>query len=480
MSKQIIFARARPSAICIVEQYAYQIDISALSDAQFTDAPVGLVKIVVPYDGYKYFTRQAMADVEIQFPQIRHPQQINSQIKARIGYLSLIEHDRTNLDDKYNLTLNHNILPLDVMVHNNELHWPHSLLSDRLASEIVIHYKPKRPDFPLLTIKARVSDTNSISEEEYHLFPEKKAISSTIMQQVSEQVGFERDLILEFELLLELPYSYKFLCKDIHPKLTQMGITWPVATSHRLVRLKLEGIEHPFVYNPDKSVVEWANIQFSLKEYQEGKETCLYTTPTIQLYVNEPGELYQWPQLYGDVEVEIPCLLSGLQAGYFDVLGVYQADTTIEQKTVINANLILNVEECFEQRLFSPQQHLQFPEVILEPVRRSDITMLLKDERFTCLVLKTPNPEQAYLIKATRPEGAGELTLWILVEGIPSQTTRERHIPGGESFTTNLKTGNTIVYMRGQLRGDSKRVVHVMNEIHEKLKDRFRHVQVNE
>ena len=231
-------------------------------------------------------------------------------------------------------------------------------------------------------------------------------------------------------------------------------------------------------------VLQWGNIHFEPVEIIQGKNVLCYRTPFIELRIDEPGELYKQFELNGKVLVEIPCLLSGLQAGYFDVSGKYYPEIKIELKSLVSIEMNLLIIDSFEQRHFSPQQQLQFPELILDELRLADIVMLLKDERFTIhsnpLNNETIVPKGKHLITASRPEGADRLTLWIVVDGTPSNTTREREIPGGEVFTTDLETGNTTIYIRGQLARDGQRVVKVINQIHNRLKERFRHVRVIE
>ena len=112
-------------------------------------------------------------------------------------------------------------------------------------------------------------------------------------------------------------------------------------------------------------------------------------------------------------------------------------------------------------------------------MRVEDIKTLFEDQGFKHKTLEL-NPMTRYLIEGRRQEGAGELVLWMLVEGTRSQTTRQKEIPGGETFTTRLETGNMVIHLRGQLQGDSGRLVGVMNEIQTLLKERFRHVSTIE
>jgi hypothetical protein len=144
------------------------------------------------------------------------------------------------------------------------------------------------------------------------------------------------------------------------------------------------------------------------------------------------------------------------------------------------------LDECFAQKKFSPEQHLQFPDVVLNDLRLADIIMLLRDKKFEPTdktgkwVLADDIDEatklQQYVIQARRNEGTRELMLWLFIQGIEAGTRRERRIVGWEKYTTDLPAGSIVIHIRGRLEGDSKRVVQVINEIQMQLKQQFRHV----
>src|SRR5690606_36207379 len=120
----------------------------------------------------------------------------------------------------------------------------------------------------------------------------------------------------------------------------------------------------------------------------------------------------------------------------------------------------LRVDECFADKRYSPQQHLQFPGIIHDEFRLADVLMLLKDKRFE---VEQPYESQRqellddvgyqHIIEATRDEGTGKLTLWLLLQGTPSETIRERETNGKALDRTQLPTGQTIIYMHGGLEG---------------------------
>jgi hypothetical protein len=164
----------------------------------------------------------------------------------------------------------------------------------------------------------------------------------------------------------------------------------------------------------------------------------------------------------------------------------------IEMRTLIHVDFKLLAMQLFQRRYFSPYQHLQFPNIELNKMRLADIVLLLQDLRFETnskqVILEDgekPNTKQGnnpkqWLITGKRTEGARTLKLWIVTEGISSGTQREKEIPGKEKYTTSLATGSMKLYIRGQIEEDMDRIIRVINQIHEKLKERFQHVMVIE
>lgn len=482
MSYSNIFVRAIPKTIRLTERYSYKVVMSNLFQTDPMPNPTGLIEVITPYDGWRYFTRNALKDLLIQTRFLTN-NEINS--KAQIGHLSLVHHENTNLDQLLPLSIKNNTLPLRIPVmrlstNSGELNWPYNFYSDKQSAQIIISYIPQLLEYLPLSVDSFVFDEDAMADR-WELIEPSHEYENPVIKRISRQISFEGSLIFQFQFFLEIPRERAENIPSL-PQLTQMNLDWPVATSYRRVHLRVNGKVHPFIYNPLLSALQWGDISFEPTRMSSSRSIYRYETPLIELHVDEPGELYKQAELTGKAIVEIPCLLSGLQAGYFDVLGVYRPEIKIEHKTIVATDLRLFISDSFEQRSFSPQQQLQFPELILDELRLTDIIMLLKDERFTIhnnpLNKEFLSPKGKHLITASRSEGSETLRLWIVVDGTPSNTTREREIPGGEIFTTSLETGNTTLHIRGQLARDSQRVVNIINQIHNRLKERFRHVRI--
>jgi hypothetical protein len=478
MTQPTIFARTRPSVIRLTERYVYQAEVSSNPHTERRGAPTGLIEVIVPYDGHEHFSAKAIEDVERQLPDAW----AQERVEARVGYLGLTDHTHTNLEERFNLSLHHNVLPLDLPVQGEGLQGPDGLRDDRHACYITYDYNPEWLETTPLGLSANIFDEEIIREALVDTQEGQTTALESIAQEVAQQVPFSRSLIFAFDLELALPGRVGRAQDNQPPLLTYMALEWPVATSHRSVHLAVGEEERPLAYNPERGVIEWGDVSFKSFGKAEGTDLYAYRTPTITLFVDQPGELYRRERLSGQVRVEMPRLLSALKVQHFDAMG-QEKGVQQEYCSVLTADVVLYLEDCFERKVLSPYQHLQFEGVILDEMRVADIVTLLEDQGFTPRYRELAAQRSGmkrYLVQGIRPEGPGKLTLWMLVEGTHSQTTRRKQIPGGQTFTTQLETGNVVIYMRGQLRGDSARLVGMMNEIQALLKERFRHVSTIE
>lgn len=293
------------------------------------------------------------------------------------------------------------------------------------------------------------------------------------------------------------------------------------------------------LFNPEKPSISWGRLplQMEAKEEEDEGEEIIYKSQQMWLMVEEPAEFFDTNFLEGSFKVTMPMLLSGMHLekskwaeGLTTRLGVRRSNAEwepdISQKSDITVGFKANILELFQQRKYSPFQMIYFPDLVLNDRRIADILNLLNDLHFRFLNYsdKLPqlsvelngengangaanghalngnsangNPQNGHhyythngaaqngveetvkkhLIYAEREEGAGKLQLWFVLEGESAKSTREKSILGDHTFKTDYFSGNTSVYIRGQLSGDSDRVIDVISDIHTKLKERFRHV----
>ena len=114
-----LYARAAPEKVEITEEYSVTQEIS--TNPVWEPGPAeGRVEIVVPYDGEKYFTREAADDVK------KGIQTRTGEGTAMVGQLLLSDYSKTGeLRSVMRLHRNSGVIPIEVPVPDP---WPRSRL----------------------------------------------------------------------------------------------------------------------------------------------------------------------------------------------------------------------------------------------------------------------------------------------------------------------------------------------------------------
>jgi hypothetical protein len=293
-----------------------------------------------------------------------------------------------------------------------------------------------------------------------------------------------------FQVRLVLPAHLGVHYENNPPHISQMTLAWPIATPYRLANLRAGfSLYPPIIYDPESDHLEWVDVPLKFQRKDDVRQLHTFSSDWVFLEISEPIEIYQALELSGKATIELDGLFSGLDLDYCLDTEAISTPVPITYHTVLANEFTLNLEEGLELKYYSPRQHLHFPGVVLDEMRVTDIVMLLEDKGFELKKNEwkkqspTDNPDsnensgkRLYVIEAARVEGARELALFMLIQGSNTGTTREREISGKAKYTTPLPTGATTIYIRGQLQGDSKRAVNVINEIQKQLKEQFRHV----
>jgi hypothetical protein len=104
-----IRARAWLETARIEERYQYSQEISLNADVRPEGEPTGLIKLVLHYDGDRYFTRQAHRDVT----DARHGGASPAD-EAIVGFLALTDYEKTGLEGSLGLQANYGSVPVRV------------------------------------------------------------------------------------------------------------------------------------------------------------------------------------------------------------------------------------------------------------------------------------------------------------------------------------------------------------------------------
>lgn len=502
-SRRTLFARALPSEIRIEETYPYvarvrsvpQVLLPPHQSGEVGPAPAeGLIEVCVPYDGQRFFGPRAVRDVSHH--SLSSVALDEGELHAQVGHLIVRQYGRIKLAGSDLLALD-GVVPVSIPVRGDLLAAGGELSAGRKEARVRLTYEPERPHTPPLHVTMAVSDEEALYEIQRQLQAAEKVgdlkgvqrLWAELARQMGRKAEFAPALRLSFDVQLELPATVGLADDPDPPQLKLLWLRWPGVPSYRRVQLFVEDHAgqmqpHPLSYEPTSGRLQWGGLRFLPPPGETSNGFYNYHAPRMILQVREPGELLGAGELAGNVVVEIPRLFSGLELQYFDALGE-SYPVNIRATSRLEMALGLDVEDCFNRRRFSPYHYLQFPGVQLNQMRLGDIIAQLESIQFT--VPGEPvdiTPDEAsvqqgigreYLLAATRAEGAGQLWLWLRVS---DRLLRGEwlHDAGDNDHPSLHLHGDThmTIAIRSELDGASHAPVQVLNQLHDRLKRRFR------
>jgi hypothetical protein len=455
-------ARARVKRAQIRELYFYRQEISENAARHREKAPKGRIKLVLPYDGDRYFSRQARRDID----HVHRP-----GAEALIGHLVLTGSEHANLDGLLDEGPTHGSVPIKAQISGlADPGEPDPLVADRSACVFSHNYVPDTGHFKVdpVDVDARLRDPDDAGFSDVDVDRDFNGKRLQIMR----QVGFLPELELHMTVRLVIPREQ---AAGARAKVRQVFISWPTHTSLRALRLKVGMINHPIRYNPKREGLEWSDITMELEpEADPGAgELLTFASPEMTLVIPQPGELYQELSLGGEVKVAVNRLLSGLDARLYDATGTMRGQPRVALQSLVSTKFDLTLGDAFARRTLSPHQQLHFDEVIPAETRIDDVMMALKNLGFRATdPWPDRGPEKRWLF-AQRPEGPDLLRLALYVEGKQHKSRRHRTVPGGMTYRTELDSGEMRIYAYGWMARSSRPVVQEMNALRVALRERF-------
>ena len=446
-----IYARAAVENAELTECYTYDQEISRNASKTTRGRPTGHIKLDIPYDGHKYFTRQARADIESAAKDGR----IKPDTEAVIGHLLLTNYGNTDLDTMLDLSDRYGAVPIRVPVGaNGSTSRMDHLTSDRQTCVIAYDYAPssQRPRLHPIDVQIELLDPDSLGSLPLEFPKERHDGINDIIPSMTQQVNFRPYLWLLMTVSLHLP------CKsrdhNLRPKITKMSLDWPTITSLDALSLTVSGNDVPLRYNPETRSLEWSDLSIASADDDpdDTSDIQLYRNSKILLVIKQPGELYQQPSLDGQVEVEVPgYLMSGLECRLYGATGSLSRITTPKLVCKISTRIHLILDDAFAKRTFSPWQHLYFDEIVPEEARIRDIVTALEDRGFLIESQTLLNDRQDLFLVARRREGPDFMIMWLLIERRRYQTERANKVPGGHTYKSVFESGELRVFIRGTL-----------------------------
>lgn len=508
-TRRTLFARALPGEIRIEETYPYLARVgggahvapqatgndNSGSGAVGRQAGQGYVEVRVPYDGQQFFGEAALGDVRRAVAR-RAAAQLDppdETLEARVGHLVVQDFGRSNLAQNSDLS-SWNAVDVAVPVLGQGVESLENLQQGRLEGRWRLDYRPELPWPAPIQVDVIVTDEEALywlqndiktaeGKKDYKLVEQKRR---ELADRLGQKAEFRPGLRILFDVRLELAAPVGMADDPAPPELKLFSLEWPGMASYRRLLLCAEDQDgkmqpYPITFEPVTRRLQWGGLRFSPSTPADEKGRYVYRAPRMELQIRDAGELLDAPPLNGRIRIEIPKLLSGLKLHYFDSLGAHKQVPTRE-KSVLDVALALDVVGCFEQRIFSPYQYLQFPGMVLDQMKLGDIIALLESMQFDIEgkpeEIMEPSGDQApmrrdYLVTAKRAEGPGAFWLWLRVGGLSLHTERLRESDNGDSHKTLRGSGDLTIALRGEMAGSSRLSVEILNELHERLKQRF-------
>lgn len=477
-----VFARARPESVTIEETFGYEQEISRNRFVRRRGLPTGRVAIAMPYDGYEYFTRDAVKDVEFHLQ--RHGSE--DDVQALIGHLVLSNYQDTDLPEVLDFVGGHGSVPLRVPVRSAVLDDIGVLVADRHEYRREVDYAPAgdRPELLPIRVSVELEDPDNTDLPRIDADSNVEKLDD-VAGKIMQYIGFQPILRLDMQVHLTLPSRRGHTPQA--PIVRRVAVELPTITSlaPSSLRLLVSGRRADVQHNPENRSLEWFDVMTrSIGDAGEG-EPWRFESLSMSMTIREPGELFARDALVVEVDVEVPGeLLSGTDARLFDALGRLHRRNNkgpLAISSVIKSRCTVVLRDAFARRLLSPYQSFHFDEIIPDELRVADIATALGDQRFEVVTWALPDTESKgglrQFLFAERTEGSDTMELWVFVEGRRHTTERRSQQSGGRRYTSTFDSGDLRIFIRGQARRDTRDLIHEINELQLALRDRFRRLK---
>lgn len=498
----MIFARAVPEKAKVTETYEVDQVISVNPQRTQGRQHTGRIEITVPYDGLRYFTRQAAKDVE----RARGGSRPAADPDATVGHLLLAEHDHVeSLPAGVRMRAEYGVIPIAVPLPETA-----ELTAGRRSSVITHEYQPRYPGIIPAGLEIDVMDPDAVDymslAEALADTPEDRDLYAKVVGRIRQKVGFQNVLLIRMKVHLSLPFDpERPNVPHLNPVVRRVTVDWPTITSLRTTELEAyAAVEQngqqirdtdwrpfPVRYNPVDRRLEWEVLGMgTVAENGDGgrARTINYESPPMRLLIEHPGELYRTPQLKVSADIEIPgYLMSGLEPRLFNAIGREVPGSTgigreplpaLTTRVTINGTLV--VDDAFAKRSFSPYHNIVFDDIIPEEMRVTDIRNVLKSLGFSEIEDKTTDTDDPdaleWFLRAKRRRGPDQMDLWVYVEGTRHVLEREQIMGDSRVKTKGGKaTGQIRLHMLGRLPRNHQEMTREMNALQKALRDRYQY-----
>ena len=476
-----IFARVFPKSIKINEKYSYRATLNYTPQIEDESPPSGEIEILIPYDGERYYSRQAANDIKRQSARPTGDNQV------RIGYLGLERYKDLKEPPKFNIA--YDVATLDLNIHTQKLPAANELEGNPHVCRMIYPYEPKSPKLKPVWINIEPEEENIgpfTPEELWQLF-EKAPLDANqrrslevVAQQLRQPNRLHHNLVFWLQPILNLNEPIGSANDKKPPTVTRVALKWPVTVAHHHATLTPNtqakpGENNQGIYNPEQSAIEWRNLAMAWRQKSDKQGLHLYKTAKLKLMIEEPGELYQTPHIDGTIEIELPRTLSGFQVEHFGASGQRSESerVTIEAKTKFTISFELDLEYLFAKQRFILHQHRHFPGMVLDNMRVDNIKRVLEQHGFTTRtqMLSAHGAYRRDLIVGYQTENRTPSWVWCLVEDEATFATHDKAIAREHNYHNQFETGHMDLYLRGSLQLDKDKYTSLLQDVQHRLKE---------
>lgn len=478
------FARARAECAVVTEQYRMTQEISESPTRDLSEPAPGEIVVTIPYDGRKYFTRQAADDVALM------GEQLSGDASVIAGHLVLAPSLRASANRSLALSDARAVIPLRVPVSGPSLGSPETLVDDTQTCVLEHKYAISQPPLAPISVKIEPKDPDTV-EDVHDIRAMLRSDVERAVELLRSRSSFQHYLAFLITVRLDLPRRTGSAAggddDELRPVVRRVELEWPTITALDAQVLHIanepEERQRKVIYDPQTQLLVWTDVRLirDKSDADMGPDIDTYVSPPMLLLAMSPGQLYKAECVAAHVDIEIPdYLLSGLDVRMFSATG-QPASLQPKLRTLIHSDVSLYLADRFATREMSPWQHLYFGEVKPDTDRINDVVTVLGDCGYRLdpeppVLAAAPSGAIKRVLRASRREGPANVELVLFIEGEERETVRTRGVGDtgdGDQFRSKLQSGEIRLFVQGYHPRDSQVVVRDINRIDEELRQRY-------
>ncbi|MCU0485831.1 MAG: hypothetical protein MUC85_06925 [Anaerolineales bacterium] len=462
----VVYADIIPETIQVTESYHYLLQVRANYDTILDGEPQGVIRLEVPYDGGKHFSKEVAEEIAEYASLDLHP-----SAQAQIGWVAM--GAPRGLENRWELPTTAEIMPVRIPLKGGGIFRESQWTRDDLRAVLRHTYTPIAPRYWPLQMEFKVYDDQTVPQDNLEDYYKLIAAGS---------VG-PGEIIFELAVTVYLP---DLLQQDqVKAWLEDLEIEWPTIAPKWQLDIFQEPKGDPTLqkrewhYNPANRQVELHHLTMELGDRKPGSPLVPYVCK-LRLHLRVPGKVVMTNNhtLRGKLRLCLDgVLLSGRQAAWLDAAGVRleASKAKIGHRSDLVGQFTILLVDQFQVRRTTTKRLWHFSGVAWSYYRQDDIGAILRDLGYTISFDREKKWVEGKRI--TIVSGKYPTPLSISITAIPSatgKTQRERTIPDGLTITTETETSDLILYVVGRGQAGVSELARDLETIMVKLNQQFK------